>query len=84
LLGQEAIFYGSVQTKNAVRGFMASRIAVDKQYEFLYTTEDNKEELCRAPSQEYLVAIWNTLRTVVVRSKQGHFASTQHPDIVKQ
>lgn len=83
LSGQEAIFYVSVRTEEAVRGFIASQIAVDKQSEFLYTTKYDNGELCEAPSQEHLLAKWNKLCTVVVRSKHGHFASTQHPNIVK-
>jgi hypothetical protein len=83
LSGQKAIFYESLRSQKAVRGFIASQIAVDKHSKFLYTT-DNAKEPREARNQEDLVAIWDELRTVIVCSKQGHFASTQHPIIVKQ
>ena len=83
LQGNEAMFYVSERTKEAVRGFIESQVAVDRNSKFLFTS-NVEGDLCEAKSKEYLADIWRTLRTVVVVSEDGHFASTQHPTIIDE
>ncbi|KAH4890802.1 hypothetical protein HBH74_235750 [Parastagonospora nodorum] len=81
LQGREAMFYVSERTEEAVRGFIMSQVAVDRNSKFFFTSSIDGE-LYEAHSKEHLIAIWRTLPTVVVVSEDGHFASTQHPTIV--
>jgi hypothetical protein len=80
LSGNKSMRYRSTRTQKSLRGFIRSQLMVDASSKFSYTIDGKTYD---APNEAHLVEKLEMIDFVVVHSEQGHFASTQHPSIVR-
>jgi hypothetical protein len=79
LEGNKDMCYRSTRTKKSLSGFVRSQMIVDESSKFSYIIGDKTYD---APTEAHLLDKRALIDVVIVRSERGHFASTQHPNIV--
>jgi hypothetical protein len=80
LSGNTNMRYRSTRTLESIRGFVRSQMMVDESSTFSSMIDG---KMADAPTEAHLLEELATIDIVIVHSKQGHFASTQHPSIVQ-
>jgi hypothetical protein len=79
LSSNKDMFYRTTRTLKSLHGFIKSQRMIDASSKFSYMVDGKTVD---APTDACLLNNLKIIDSVIVHSKEGHFASTQHPSIV--